>query len=142
MKYFFVKQKTAYEMRISDWSSDVCSSDLATMRGGQPASVLRELTPRSSRGQALCATDGTSSRNGACPHRAPPGADRRFVVERCARERKPTINASSGSPTGWAPTRALHGASVGAHPVSDKRHNFATRWSPTDRKSTRLNSSH
>src|SRR3546814_13309798 len=29
MLFFFVKQKTAYEMRISDWSSDVCSSDLA-----------------------------------------------------------------------------------------------------------------
>src|SRR3546814_3894693 len=29
--FFFFKQKTAYEMRISDWSSDVCSSDL---RGG------------------------------------------------------------------------------------------------------------
>src|SRR3546814_12748503 len=28
MIFFFVKQKTAYEMRISDWSSDVCSSDL------------------------------------------------------------------------------------------------------------------
>src|SRR3546814_2847350 len=28
MLFFFVKQKTAYEMRISDWSSDVCSSDL------------------------------------------------------------------------------------------------------------------
>src|SRR3546814_2680747 len=27
--FFFLKQKTAYEMRISDWSSDVCSSDLA-----------------------------------------------------------------------------------------------------------------
>src|SRR3546814_6473949 len=27
---FFFKQKTAYEMRISDWSSDVCSSDLLT----------------------------------------------------------------------------------------------------------------
>src|SRR3546814_7367448 len=27
---FFFKQKTAYEMRISDWSSDVCSSDLGT----------------------------------------------------------------------------------------------------------------
>src|SRR3546814_3813944 len=27
---FFFKQKTAYEMRISDWSSDVCSSDLRT----------------------------------------------------------------------------------------------------------------
>src|SRR3546814_2700772 len=30
--FFFFKQKTAYEMRISDWSSDVCSSDLL---GGQ-----------------------------------------------------------------------------------------------------------
>src|SRR3546814_12270074 len=30
MIFFFVKQKTAYEMRISDWSSDVCSSDLLT----------------------------------------------------------------------------------------------------------------
>src|SRR3546814_1598030 len=28
MFFFFCKQKTAYEMRISDWSSDVCSSDL------------------------------------------------------------------------------------------------------------------
>src|SRR3546814_15672619 len=28
MGFFFFKQKTAYEMRISDWSSDVCSSDL------------------------------------------------------------------------------------------------------------------
>src|SRR3546814_20403511 len=30
--FFFFKQKTAYEMRISDWSSDVCSSDLAPHR--------------------------------------------------------------------------------------------------------------
>src|SRR3546814_2011571 len=30
--FFFFKQKTAYEMRISDWSSDVCSSDLCTTR--------------------------------------------------------------------------------------------------------------
>src|SRR3546814_19880224 len=30
---FFVKQKTAYEMRISDWSSDVCSSDLGAGGG-------------------------------------------------------------------------------------------------------------
>src|SRR3546814_1663052 len=29
--FFFFKQKTAYEMRISDWSSDVCSSDLRTV---------------------------------------------------------------------------------------------------------------
>src|SRR3546814_2221981 len=54
---FFVKQKTAYEMRISDWSSDVCSSDLvasldqldeaalrahaAPARGGRPVVLLR-----------------------------------------------------------------------------------------------------
>src|SRR3546814_7734485 len=30
--FFFFKQKTAYEMRISDWSSDVCSSDLLDPR--------------------------------------------------------------------------------------------------------------
>src|SRR3546814_1097781 len=32
--FFFFKQKTAYEMRISDWSSDVCSSDLAAAGNG------------------------------------------------------------------------------------------------------------
>src|SRR3546814_7905985 len=31
--FFFFKQKTAYEMRISDWSSDVCSSDLLQVEG-------------------------------------------------------------------------------------------------------------
>src|SRR3546814_8488027 len=30
--FFFFKQKTAYELRISDWSSDVCSSDLREIR--------------------------------------------------------------------------------------------------------------
>src|SRR3546814_6633100 len=38
--FFFFKQKTAYEMRISDWSSDVCSSDLADFPRGQ-RTVLR-----------------------------------------------------------------------------------------------------
>src|SRR3546814_4223960 len=37
--FFFFKQKTAYEVRISDWSSDVCSSDLAGIR---VAAVCRE----------------------------------------------------------------------------------------------------
>src|SRR3546814_2430314 len=35
--FFFFKQKTAYEMRISDWSSDVCSSDLYDPQGGRIA---------------------------------------------------------------------------------------------------------
>src|SRR3546814_2543696 len=34
IRFCIFKQKTAYEMRISDWSSDVCSSDLATAGGG------------------------------------------------------------------------------------------------------------
>src|SRR3546814_3963153 len=33
--FFFFKQKTAYEMRISDWSSDVCSSDLGMSHAGE-----------------------------------------------------------------------------------------------------------
>src|SRR3546814_10440980 len=43
--FFFFKQKTAYEMRISDWSSDVCSSDLIakmiSMTGRSPM-IFRE----------------------------------------------------------------------------------------------------
>src|SRR3546814_19365587 len=48
--FFFFKQKTAYEMRISDWSSDVCSSDLAVLttaigvRLGNTAEVGNALT--------------------------------------------------------------------------------------------------
>src|SRR3546814_1092486 len=44
--FFFFKQKTAYEMRISDWSSDVCSSDLApdsaraAEKGRSPAATV------------------------------------------------------------------------------------------------------
>src|SRR3546814_3123092 len=34
--FFFFKQKTAYEMRISDWSSDVCSSDLLKIAADYP----------------------------------------------------------------------------------------------------------
>src|SRR3546814_6481560 len=40
--FFFFKQKTAYEMRISDWSSDVCSSDLQA----GAARIARSRDPR------------------------------------------------------------------------------------------------
>src|SRR3546814_9279971 len=39
--FFFFKQKTAYEMRISDWSSDVCSSDLRDELGLDQTRVTR-----------------------------------------------------------------------------------------------------
>src|SRR3546814_11911557 len=41
--FFFFKQKTAYEMRISDWSSDVCSSDLASQ--GHQLLLCRQARP-------------------------------------------------------------------------------------------------
>src|SRR3546814_4191944 len=47
---FFFKQKTAYEMRISDWSSDVCSSDLAQGRLGRDAAVGAEPASRTRNG--------------------------------------------------------------------------------------------
>src|SRR3546814_2748767 len=41
---FFFKQKTAYEMRISDWSSDVCSSDLLPYRLATPQPFIPYLS--------------------------------------------------------------------------------------------------
>src|SRR3546814_2233198 len=43
--FLFFKQKTAYEMRISDWSSDVCSSDLGDGAGLQQRLELPALRP-------------------------------------------------------------------------------------------------
>src|SRR3546814_1108146 len=40
--FFFFKQKTAYEMRISDWSSDVCSSDLELLQRAVDGAALAE----------------------------------------------------------------------------------------------------
>src|SRR3546814_7363133 len=57
---FFVKQKTAYEMRISDWSSDVCFSDLCRIAKVSTRLVLTEhanlsqLLSDSNRGVAWC----------------------------------------------------------------------------------------
>src|SRR3546814_8294794 len=41
--FFFFKQKTAYEMSISDWSSDVCSSDLLLSPARRPLQVTSDL---------------------------------------------------------------------------------------------------
>src|SRR3546814_13726139 len=44
--FFFFKQKTAYEMRISDWSSDVCSSDLIGLEPRPESAACRRLQVR------------------------------------------------------------------------------------------------
>src|SRR3546814_1331013 len=49
---FFFKQKTAYEMRISDWSSDVCSSDLAFLKRSRAKKAIT-LDLKSAEGRGL-----------------------------------------------------------------------------------------
>src|SRR3546814_12459952 len=63
---FFFKQKTAYEMRISDWSSDVCSSDLFSVRSSaeNPRFLLmprRMLSPSRRYARRPCACNTFSS---------------------------------------------------------------------------------
>src|SRR3546814_1391963 len=43
--FFFFKQKTAYEMRISDWSSDVCSSDLMKTAPAETPGLFASCVP-------------------------------------------------------------------------------------------------
>src|SRR3546814_3775007 len=54
--FFVFKQKTAYEMRISDWSSDVCSSDLI----GKCGSSVREIFDHAEKPSAASSSDATS----------------------------------------------------------------------------------
>src|SRR3546814_2862922 len=66
VSFLFFKQKTAYEMRISDWSSDVCSSDLigrvfANLGGGQQQ--INYSQPRGTTINGLDASTSTSRAN-------------------------------------------------------------------------------
>src|SRR3546814_2729253 len=87
--FFFFKQKTAYEMRISDWSSDVCSSDLTIGAGdcfsGSLAALLdegyclAEALPKASAAAAL-STLGQGAAP-SMPSRAARSAERRVGKE-------------------------------------------------------------
>src|SRR3546814_17373736 len=50
MLFFLCKQKTAYEMRISDWSSDVCSSDLSVERLMRTSQALQRVIMKNKAG--------------------------------------------------------------------------------------------
>src|SRR3546814_4335842 len=98
---FFFKQKTAYEMRISDWSSDVCSSDLGRRRLGthpppRPAADARTDRARDRAGPARAVPQHLSGvrrhvrgRFGRAadqtPARAPAAKDGRLI---CGRDRR------------------------------------------------------
>src|SRR3546814_7384987 len=84
---FFFKQKTAYEMRISDWSSDVCSSDLTPTRRRSSNRAHRarsSLAPRSPRGWALARGRKSGARR---PKRRSTTSPRCSKVRICASSR-------------------------------------------------------
>src|SRR3546814_7799632 len=88
--FFFFKQKTAYEMRISDWSSDVCSSDLiaaaAPLEHRHARAAMADLAARLDARRNLDLV-GVAIGIGNLDHPAERGgreADRRARVERGA----------------------------------------------------------
>src|SRR3546814_8038437 len=120
MCFFFFKQKTAYEMRISDWSSDVCSSDLhrrfREATGVSPAAFARQRrTARAQKALSLGkpVTDAIYDAGYAAPSRFYAEAEARLGME----------------PSAWR---------NGGRGVTIRYGITATK----DRKSTRLNSSH
>src|SRR3546814_7882190 len=64
---FFFKQKTAYEMRISDWSSDVCSSDLDSGSGTRPRRL--RTPPEQAEGRLRCRSHRASREGHRCDAR-------------------------------------------------------------------------
>src|SRR3546814_16144220 len=90
--FFFFKQKTAYEMRISDWSSDVCSSDLVMRQPSTLDSCMREMawTERSAAPIVLL----NRSRVSASQRNAVSVGARRSQSSRFS-------NSRSRSPRGW-----------------------------------------
>src|SRR3546814_20894700 len=92
--FFFFKQKTAYEMRISDWSSDVCSSDLGVPPGPNTATAARALprrnAPRAGRFRCPLRARGVNRRSARA---VPPGSGRG-----CARRRGRKYGRSFGFP--------------------------------------------
>src|SRR3546814_876255 len=101
--FFFFKQKTAYEMRISDWSSDVCSSDLqgvvAIHGGAVPA--LRSATA------AAVALAGTIDRSRKFVHQdanrsqqlpARPGVYQRYFFSPASPRRANSMTKTSRAP--------------------------------------------
>src|SRR3546814_4023848 len=80
---FFFKQKTAYVLRIRDWISDVCSSDL---RRSKPAAVCASASPASTvrprdGGRVTCRPAGGSGAH--CRARRRPRAEERRVGKEC-----------------------------------------------------------
>src|SRR3546814_14774700 len=73
--FFFFKQKTAYEMRISDWSPDVCSSDLSNLHNRQSGTQSQNTWRQQA--SPAAATGATAGAVDAVP--APPVDEKWFI---------------------------------------------------------------
>src|SRR3546814_6281133 len=123
--FFFFKQKTAYEMRISDWSSDVCSSDLLRQRlqgPGRAAVTLQKLAEHH-RPDVLRADQAQPVQPLAIAQRFS------FAI---AHRLKIVVGGDGGKGDWWR----------GAPLVPPLRPSCSASEPGIDRKSTRLNSSH
>src|SRR3546814_7452962 len=85
---FFCKQKTAYELRISDWSSDVCSSDLSVFSGGAtPAQIAAFLVALRMKGETVSEIVGFArAMRDKCSRIQPKVAGRRSEERRVGKE--------------------------------------------------------
>src|SRR3546814_9099766 len=120
---FFFKQKTAYELRISDWSSDVCSSDLTGAGAG------RHIVPQRLVWSALRASSGLRARTAPRLFQRPMVDGRRAIADGALSCRTRLRARSVGDRHHRAMPARILAAGVGS-----------ARDLP-DRKSTRLNSS-
>src|SRR3546814_5994664 len=126
MLFFFVKQKTAYEMRISDWSSDVCSSDLTLDPvAGSDADVIADPRMR-------CARPGEEALQEGTPADARTVRSEGFEILRKAARAQSVVADRHRRRSNAAGAREAVGFAVERDIGID----------PRDRKSTRLNSSH
>src|SRR3546814_202036 len=88
--FCFFKQKTAYEMRISDWSSDVCSSDLLCSQSIGSIWILSRIN-RAPVSAATYARRFAASNPMSALDRAPEVSDRRNVALTCGGEYSPPL---------------------------------------------------
>src|SRR3546814_11640334 len=90
MCFFFFKQKAAYEMRISDWSSDVCSSDLSSVAA---PTIAPPTAPMAAPVTGLPLTTSPETAPAPAPYRAPSPTRRpvHAAVDKAAKAHEPTI---------------------------------------------------
>src|SRR3546814_4285467 len=98
--FFFFKQKTAYELRISDWSSDVCSSDLLPPAGRGSGAAGPAPAQRRCAAALLRDRPGAFPRRRTSPARPARGREGRSPAHRSGRsesDRKSVVKGKSVS---------------------------------------------